>query len=47
MATKIRAAKIATNAGADMVIANGDDPKKIYDIVAKKDVGTRFFSKGE
>jgi glutamate 5-kinase len=47
MATKIRAAKIATEAGADMVIANGDDPMKIYDIVAKKEIGTRFFSKGE
>ncbi len=47
MTTKIRAAKIATKAGADMVIANGDDPMKIYDIVSGKDIGTRFLSKGE
>lgn len=42
MATKIKAAKIANEAGCDMVIANGKDPDVLYDIVEGKDVGTRF-----
>lgn len=25
-----------------MIIANGDDPEKLYDIVEGKQVGTRF-----
>ena len=45
MATKIKAAKIATQGGTEMVIANGDDPMKLYDIVAGLDVGTRFFAR--
>ena len=45
MCTKIKAAKIATAAGTDMVIANGDIPAVLYDIVDGKDVGTRFFAK--
>ena len=45
MQTKIKAAKIATQGGTDMVIANGDDPMKLYDIVAGLDVGTRFFAR--
>ncbi len=44
MATKINAAKIANKSGADMVIANGDDPMLLYDIVEGKDVGTRFLA---
>lgn len=47
MATKLQAAKIATAAGCDMVIANGEDPSVLYDIVAGKSVGTRFVGKGE
>lgn len=45
MATKIKAAKIATDAGIDMIIANGKEPKVLYDIVEGKPVGTRFISR--
>lgn len=44
MATKIEAAKIAVGAGADMVIANGDNIYTINDIMAGKKVGTLFLS---
>ncbi len=44
MATKLRAAQIATEAGADMIIANGEDPDVLYDILAGKPVGTRFIA---
>lgn len=42
MATKLNAAKIATAAGADMVIANGQDFHILHDIVTGKQVGTLF-----
>ena len=42
MATKLRAAKMVTEAGCDMVITNGDKPENLYDIAAGKPVGTRF-----
>jgi len=42
MITKINAAEIAMNAGIDMIIALGDDPKILYDIMDKKEVGTLF-----
>ncbi len=45
MATKIKAAKMANEAGTDMVIANGQNPSVLYDIVDGKDVGTRFLAK--
>lgn len=45
MVTKIMAAKIATDAGVDMVIANGDNIYTINDILAGKKVGTLFLSK--
>ena len=45
MATKIEAAKIATEAGADMVIANGDNIYAINDIMTGKKVGTLFLAK--
>lgn len=45
MVTKIMAAKIATEAGVDMVIANGDNIYTINDILAGKKVGTLFLSK--
>ena len=44
METKLRAAKIATEAGCDMIITNGADPKILYDITEGKSVGTRFYS---
>ena len=42
MVTKISAAKIATDSGCDMVIANGQDPVILYDIIEGKNIGTRF-----
>ena len=45
MATKLSAAKIATEAGMDMVIANGANPSILYDIVDGKQTGTRFLKK--
>ena len=46
MATKLSAAHIATEAGVEMVIANGAKPELLYDIVEGKPVGTRFLRKG-
>ncbi len=45
MITKLKAAKIATEKGIDMVIANGENAEILYDIVEGKDVGTRFSGK--
>ena len=45
MATKIKAAKIATEAGIDMIIANGKEPHILYDIVEGKPAGTRFVAR--
>ena len=42
MATKLRAAKMVTAQGCDMVITNGEHPERLYDIAEGKDVGTRF-----
>lgn len=42
MATKLRAAQISTNAGCDMIIANGADPEALYRIANGEAVGTRF-----
>ena len=46
MHTKLHAAEIATAVGIPMVIANGQDPSILYDIVAGESVGTRFVPKG-
>ncbi len=45
MITKIKAARIATGSGIDMVIANGQDPTVLYDIVEGGGVCTRFPAK--
>ena len=45
MKTKLHAAQIVTNSGIDMVIANGSDPMKLYDIVNGQSVGTRFLGR--
>ncbi len=45
MITKLKAAKMVTEKGIDMVIANGENPLSLYDIIAGKDVGTRFLGK--
>ena len=42
MKTKLAAARIATEAGCDMVIANGSHPDNLYAIAEGKPVGTRF-----
>lgn len=46
MITKLAAAKIATESGIHMIIANGDNMDIIYDILDEKEVkGTLFVSK--
>lgn len=42
MSTKLRAARMVTADGADMVIANGSHPELLYDIADGKPAGTRF-----
>ena len=42
MATKLHAAQICLDCGCDMVIANGNRPENIYDILDGKPVGTVF-----
>ena len=42
MTTKLSAAKIAMEAGCDMVITNGQRPEDLYGIVEGQDIGTRF-----
>ncbi len=42
MSTKINAAKIAAEAGIDMVIMNGKDPEMLYDLFEDKEIGTLF-----
>lgn len=44
MSAKLIAAKIATESGADMVIANGKDVSVIEKIISGKDYGTLFVS---
>ena len=45
MFTKIRAAKISTEAGCDMIIANGTYPELLYKIADNEPVGTKFYAK--
>ena len=47
MCSKISAAEIACNAGVNMIIASGEDPSILYDIVEGKQVGTLFLKKGQ
>ena len=47
MVTKLRAAKIATDSGCEMVIANGSRPENLYDILDGAHVGTRFLAQEE
>lgn len=42
MQTKLHAAEIATAHKIEMVIANGEEPEILYDIVNGEEVGTRF-----
>ena len=43
-ATKVKAAKIATSAGIPVVIMNGKDTTKIYDVLNGESVGTKFLA---
>jgi len=45
MQTKIEAAKIAMQHGIPMVIANGEDPTVVKEILEGKEIGTLFISK--
>lgn len=45
METKLRAARIATEAGCDMIITSGATPEKLYAIIDNEQVGTRFYAK--
>ncbi len=45
MQTKLRAAKIATSGGCDMIITHGAYPERLYGILDGDAVGTRFFAK--
>ena len=48
MATKLKAAEIAMASGCDMVIANGQRPELLYDIVTDgTHTGTRFIGRRE
>jgi glutamate 5-kinase len=42
MITKIHAAKIAVKAGIPMIVANGNNPETIYDLMDGKVTGTYF-----
>lgn len=42
MAAKLYAAKIATDSGADMIVANGDHVEVIWDILSGEEAGTLF-----
>ena len=44
MTTKLHAAKIATEAGCDMVIVNGEKPELLYRLLDGEAVGTRFYA---
>lgn len=44
MATKINAAKIANEAGIDMIIMNGKNPDKLYELFENNQTGTVFIA---
>ena len=45
MQTKIKAAELVCDNGTDLIIANGDEPERLYDIVEGKSIGTLFKAK--
>ncbi len=45
MVTKINAAKMVTEQGIDMVVANGKNPEILYDIIEGNAICTRFIGK--
>ena len=46
MASKLRAARIATSAGENVIIANGSDDRVLDKIIAGDEVGTLFLAEG-
>ncbi|MGL5434141.1 MAG: glutamate 5-kinase [Lachnospiraceae bacterium] len=44
MSTKLAAARIATDSGSDMIIANGDNVEVILDIMSGEEKGTLFIA---
>ncbi|MBQ7837939.1 MAG: glutamate 5-kinase [Clostridia bacterium] len=47
MITKLHAAQIATEAGINTVVMNGDDPEDIYKLIDGRQTGTLFKAKAE
>lgn len=47
MLTKVHASRLAAAQGINAVIANGDDPKIIHNILDGMDVGTLFVARGK
>ena len=47
MAAKIEAARIATENGIPMLIINGENPYRLYDILDGKHIGTYFAAKNK
>lgn len=45
METKLRAAKMVTAQGCDMVITNGEQAQRLYSIAEGREAGTRFLGK--
>ena len=45
MMTKLCAAKIASDAGCDMIIMHGDRPDELYNVIDGNPVGTRFHAR--
>ena len=45
METKLKAAKIATSAGCDMIIVNGENSENLYSIIDGVKTGTKFYAK--
>jgi glutamate 5-kinase len=45
MITKLTAVKIASEAGIDTIIASGEDPGIIFDIISGKTAGTLFYAR--
>ncbi len=47
MITKIQASEFATSKGIECVIMNGENPKRLYDLMEGKPIGTRFTANKE
>lgn len=47
MKTKLSAAKVANKSGVDMILANGEKPEILVDILEGKDIGTMFIANRE